>query len=99
MKIDSTLLQKLAHLARIEISSEKEAELIKDMEQIINWVEKLDELETSSVEPLMHMSSEINVFREDKVEADLSKEEALKNAPERHKDFFVVPKVLDKKNG
>lgn len=99
MKIDNKLLQKLAHLARIEISAEKETDLIKDMEQIINWVEKLDELDTSSVEPLMHMTAEKNVFREDEAKGDLTKEEALKNAPARHDDFFVVPKVLDKKNG
>jgi aspartyl-tRNA(Asn)/glutamyl-tRNA(Gln) amidotransferase subunit C len=99
MKIDSEHLQKLAHLARIEIEPKMEADLVKDMQQIISWVEKLDELDTDGVEPLMHMSYEKNIFRQDEVVRDISKEEALKNAPERNGDFFSVPKVLHKKNG
>jgi aspartyl-tRNA(Asn)/glutamyl-tRNA(Gln) amidotransferase subunit C len=98
MKIDSDDLQKLAHLARIEISPDAEADLVKDMEQIVSWVEKLDQLDTESVEPLMHMSMEQNAFREDVVSEDITKDQALKNAPERNGDFLSVPKVL-KKNG
>lgn len=97
MKIDRDHLQKLAHLARIEISPDMEEGLIQDMEQIISWVEKLDELDTENTEPLMHMSFESNAFREDEVQPDITREQALKNAPSRHNDFFSVPKVLDKK--
>lgn len=99
MKIDKEHIRKLAHLARLEISPSMEDDLIKDMEQIISWVEKLDELDTEGVEPLMHMTLEQNAFREDEVAVDIQKEEALKNAPDRKEDYFRVPKVLNKKNG
>jgi aspartyl-tRNA(Asn)/glutamyl-tRNA(Gln) amidotransferase subunit C len=99
MKITKELLHKMAHLARIEIDPSKEDELMKDMEQIISWVEKLEELDTENVEPLMHMSFEENTYREDALKEDIAKEEALKNAPDRVDDFFAVPKVLNKSNG
>ena len=99
MKITKELLRKIAHLARIEIDPTKEEALMQDMEQIISWVEKLEELDTENVEPLMHMSFEENTYREDKIRADINKEEALKNAPDRIDNFFAVPKVLNKSNG
>jgi aspartyl-tRNA(Asn)/glutamyl-tRNA(Gln) amidotransferase subunit C len=99
MKIDKEHLQKLAHLARIKVNPEMEDDLINDMEQIISWVDKLDELDTKGVAPLMHMTVEKNAFRADVAQEDISKEQALKNAPSRQNDFFSVPKVLDKKNG
>jgi aspartyl-tRNA(Asn)/glutamyl-tRNA(Gln) amidotransferase subunit C len=97
MKITKETLQKLAHLSRVEIDPKKADGLLKDMEQIITWVEKLDELDTAEVEPLMHMSYELNALRSDIVQQDISKEQALKNAPDREGDFFGVPKVLNKK--
>lgn len=96
MKITKELLHKIAHLARIEIDPTKEEALMEDLEQIISWVQKLEELDTDKVEPLMHMSFEENTYREDQVKSDISKEAALKNAPDRIEDFFAVPKVLNK---
>lgn len=95
MKIDSYTIKKLAHLARIEISPSQEKGLIKDMEQILSWVEKLNELDTTGVEPLTNMSLEENIFRSDKPENKLTKQEVLKNAPDHDGDFFKVPRVLD----
>ena len=96
MKITRELLHKIAHLARIEIDPAREKELMQDMEQIISWVQKLEELDTKDVEPLMHMSFETNTYRQDEVKTDINKEQALKNAPDRVGDFFAVPKVLNK---
>ena len=94
MKVDKHTLNKIAHLARLEIRKEEEESLIKDMSDIISWVEKLNEVDTENVEPLTTMSHEINSFREDKVKGHLDHEKALSNAPKRDADFFRVPKVL-----
>jgi aspartyl-tRNA(Asn)/glutamyl-tRNA(Gln) amidotransferase subunit C len=96
MKIDRDTLNKLAHLARIEIESEDEAQLIKDMEQIVSWVEKLNELDVQDIEPLTHMSFEKNVAREDVSKNTLTREEALSNAPDHDESHYLVPKVLKK---
>ena len=95
MKIDHLTLQKFAHLARIEIDPSKEKEYIKDLEEILTWVEKLNELDTEGIEPLTNMSFEMNAFREDKVGDTLSRERALKHAPKKDQNYFRVPKVLE----
>ncbi|MEQ9303100.1 MAG: Asp-tRNA(Asn)/Glu-tRNA(Gln) amidotransferase subunit GatC [Marinoscillum sp.] len=95
MKIDKATLQKIAHLARIEIDPAKEESYIKDLEEILTWVEKLNELNTDGVEPLTNMSFEINAFRSDEQSNTISHERALKNAPKKDSDYFRVPKVLE----
>jgi aspartyl-tRNA(Asn)/glutamyl-tRNA(Gln) amidotransferase subunit C len=65
------------------------------MTAIVNWVEKLKEVNTDGVEPLTTMSYEVNVLREDEVKEHLSHERALKNAPKKDSDYFRVPKVLE----
>lgn len=94
MKIDKETLHKLAHLARIEIDPEKEEMLLKDLEQILEWMEKLKEVDTSDIKDVPHMSSEINTFREDVAANKLTRDQALKNAPDHNGEFFKVPKVL-----
>ncbi|MEQ8470566.1 MAG: Asp-tRNA(Asn)/Glu-tRNA(Gln) amidotransferase subunit GatC [Marinoscillum sp.] len=95
MKIDKETLQKIAHLARIEIDPEKEESYIKDLEEVLTWVEKLNELDTEGVDPLTNMSFEINAFRVDEKSNTISHERALKNAPKKDADYFRVPKVLE----
>lgn len=95
MKIDKETLHKMAHLARLEIDPSKEAGYIKDLEEILTWVEKLNELDTEGVEPLTNMSFEINAFREDKEGNPLSHERALRHAPKKDDDYFRVPKVME----
>ena len=95
MNIDKETLQKIAHLARLELDSSKEDRLKADMEEILSWVEKLNELDTEGIEPLTNMSFEVNAFREDKVVEPLSQERGLYNAPDRQGDYFKVPKVLE----
>ncbi len=95
MKIDKSTLSKLAHLARIEIPEGEEESLLKDLEEIVTWIEKLDELDTSQTSSMLHMSAEKSVFREDVAQNILSTNDALKNAPDKIDPFFKVPKVLD----
>ena len=94
MEINRETLHKLAHLARLNFSSESEKEMLRGLNDMINWVEKLHEVDTEGVEPLTNMSQEINSWREDEVKADISREQALKNAPKNDGEFFKVPKVL-----
>ncbi|MEL7002693.1 MAG: Asp-tRNA(Asn)/Glu-tRNA(Gln) amidotransferase subunit GatC [Bacteroidota bacterium] len=95
MKIDKELLNKIAHLARLEFDEESAEEMIADMSKILTWVEKLNEVDTDGVEPLTTMSHEINVLREDEVKPHLNHERALENAPKKDADYFRVPKVLE----
>lgn len=95
MKIDKATLEKIAHLARLEINEKDIPKMIEDMDKMVAFVEKLNEVDTEGVEPLTTMSHEINSLREDEVKDQLGKEEVLKNAPKKDEDFFRVPKVLD----
>lgn len=94
MKVDKEKLHKVAHLARLNIKPEEEEQLIKDMGEILEWVDKLSEVDTEGVEPLTHMTQEVNVLRADKAEKTIEREAALKNAPDQDGQFFKVPKVL-----
>lgn len=95
MKIDRPLLDKIAHLARLEFDEKDAEKMIRDMSAIVDWVEQLKEVDTEGVEPLTTMSSEINMLREDVVQEHLSHERALANAPAKDEQFFRVPKVLE----
>ncbi|WP_323757501.1 Asp-tRNA(Asn)/Glu-tRNA(Gln) amidotransferase subunit GatC [Roseivirga sp.] len=94
MQVDKKTLYQVAHLARLNIKPEEEAQLLNDMSEILTWVGKLDELNTEGVEPLTHMTEEVNVFRKDKAEISITQEQALNNAAMKDTQFFKVPKVL-----
>ncbi|MEP0712490.1 Asp-tRNA(Asn)/Glu-tRNA(Gln) amidotransferase subunit GatC [Algoriphagus sp.] len=95
MKIDTNSIKKIAHLARLEFDESSAEKMSSDMTQILDWVEKLNEIDTEHVEPLTTMSSEINDMREDKIGQQLDHESGLKNAPKRDADYFRVPKVME----
>ena len=95
MKIDKEAIKKIAHLARLEFDENGAEKLSKEMSQILDWVEQLNEIDTENVAPLTTMSSEVNDMREDKVGLHLDHEAGLKNAPKRDADYFRVPKVLE----
>ena len=95
MKIDKDTLNKIAHLSRLDINENDTDKILKDMNNIVAFVEKLNEVNTDGVEPLTTMSHEINALREDEVKPHLSHERALKNAPKKDEDYFRVPKVLE----
>jgi aspartyl-tRNA(Asn)/glutamyl-tRNA(Gln) amidotransferase subunit C len=96
MEVNSELVDHIAHLARLHFSEEEKKEIEKDLQRMISFVEKLNEINTTGVEPLQHMSDEINVFREDEIKGSVSREEALQNAPVTDGTFFKVPKVIRK---
>ena len=96
MKINDDLVQHIAHLARLEFQGEDLKAIKGDMQNIISFMDKLSELDTDEVEPLIFMSDEVNVLREDLVEQTVTSEKALKNAPKKDSDYFRIPKVLDK---
>jgi aspartyl-tRNA(Asn)/glutamyl-tRNA(Gln) amidotransferase subunit C len=95
MILDKDTLRKIAHLARLDFHEKDEEKMIKDMTEILTWVEKLNELDTDNVQPLTNMSFEVNQVREDAVKEHLSHERGLLNAPKKDSDYFRVPKVLE----
>ena len=96
MIVNDELVDQLAHLARLEIKPEEKESIKKDLQKMIAFIEKLNEIDTTGVEPLLFMSDEINVLREDTVEGSISREKALQNAPLKDEEFFKVPKVIRK---
>jgi len=95
MKIDPEALQKIAHLARLEVKPAEEAALLASMEIVLTWMEQLDELDTEGVEPLTHMTDEVNNWREDVAKNALSREDGLSNAPSHDEAYIRVPKVIE----
>ena len=98
-QIDETQVRKVAQLARLELSPEEIQAFTGQLEAILEYVNKLNELDTSDVEPLAHCLPVHNRLREDVVQPCLSNDEALANAPERDGEFFKVPKILDDNSG
>ena len=96
MKIDKTLISKLEKLSRLELSEEEQIAIQQDLNEILVMVEKLNELDTSGVEPLIYISTEENVLRADEIKNQLPREQALKNAPQQDGEYFLVPKVMRK---
>jgi len=98
MKINDELVQHIAHLARLEFEGDELNEIKEDMSKIIGFMNKLSELDTEDVEPLIFMTDKVNVLREDKPERTLTSEDALHNAPKKDSDYFRISKVLNKKS-
>ena len=97
MTIDEATVEKIAHLARLELNAGEKQEMIKDMNKILDFMDKLNEIDTTCVEPLVYMTNEVNVFRDDIIKQEITHEEALVNAPKTDGDYFLVPKVIDLK--
>lgn len=95
MKVDEQLVEKLAHLARLEFNGEEKQHIMKDLDRILGFVEQLQAVNTDGVEPLIYLSDERNVMRADEVKTSISKQEALKNAAKKDSDYFRVPKVIE----
>lgn len=96
MKINLETIDKIAHLARLEVKEEDKQGLLDDMNNILTFMDKLNEVDTSWVEPLVYMTDEVNVLREDEVKQEISRAEALQNAPKQDGKFFRVAKVINK---
>lgn len=94
MKVDADALRKIAHLARLTVHPDEEADLLNSLNGVLDWMEQLNEVDTTGVEPLTHLSPEVNVLRTDVVGQHLPREAALANAPQHTSEFFEVPKVI-----
>jgi aspartyl-tRNA(Asn)/glutamyl-tRNA(Gln) amidotransferase subunit C len=96
MEVNDLLIDNLAKLSHLSFSEQERKEIRADLQEMISFIEKLKEVNTDGVAPLLHMSSNVNMLREDVVQGSVSREEALKNAPETDGTFFKVPKVIRK---
>ncbi len=98
-RIDQSEVKKVAKLARLELTETELEEFTSQLSAILDYVAKMNELDTENVEPLAHCLPISNVFRQDVVKPSLGTEKALANAPERDNEFFKVPKILDDTSG
>jgi len=97
MQIDKDTVAKIAHLARLEVNEQETENMVTDMTKILDFMAKLNEVDTSSVEPLIYMTNEVNSLRDDVVKQEITHEEALSNAPEQDGKHFLVAKVIERK--
>tara|TARA_B110000438_G_scaffold62462_1_gene62876 strand:- start:4523 stop:4813 length:291 start_codon:yes stop_codon:yes gene_type:complete len=96
MKIDNKLISDLSQLAKLDFDEKSSLNMQEDLKKIIGFIEKLSEINTDTVEPLIYLSEELNVLRDDDEVKNLSQERALQNAPIKDSDYILVPKVLKK---
>ncbi len=94
MEITDEMVKTLADLSRLTFNSQEKEEIKKDLQRMISFVEKLNEVDTSNVEPLLHMTDAVDIYREDVVQGSMRKEDAFKNAPSADNNYFKVPKVI-----
>ena len=97
MEITKEAVEKVAKLARLEISEAEKAAFVKQLSQILTHVEKLREYDTAGVEPTAAVLGQVNVFRDDVVRPSLPVDQALANAPARDGDGFAVPKIIEER--
>lgn len=95
MSVSKEDVHYIADLARLRFSEEEEEEMAQQLSRVLGYMEKLNELDTEDVQPMSHVLDITNAFREDKVEQRITREEALKNAPDADQAYFRVPKVID----
>jgi len=98
MKIDKNLILKLEDLSRLKLSDEERESMVSNLSDMLKLVEKLKELPTDDVEPLIYVNSETNIWRNDETETLITADMAVKNAPEAHNNFFSVPRVINLDN-
>lgn len=96
MEITDSVFEQLANLSRLSFSEEEKLHIKSDLQRMVSFIEKLDEVDIADVPPLLFMSNAVNVWREDEVRGSVSNSEALQNAPQHDEAFFQVPKVIKK---
>ena len=96
MEVNNKLIQDLSRLAKLKFDEQAAEKMKGDLDKIIGFVNKLSEIDTEGVEPLIYLSEEVNVLRVDEIKHEISQENALKNAPQKDSDYFKVPTVLRK---
>jgi aspartyl-tRNA(Asn)/glutamyl-tRNA(Gln) amidotransferase subunit C len=96
IKVDDQLIADLSRLAKLKFDEESSERMKSDLKTILGFVDRLSEVDTEGVEPLIYMSEEVNTLREDNIANEVSQKNALKNAPQKDSDYFKVPTVLKK---
>lgn len=96
MEISNQTIDKLANLAQLQFSEKERADIKVDLEKMVEFIEQLQKVDTTNVEPLIHISDAVNVLRTDEIKGSVTVDEALKNAPIKDDQFFTVPKVIKK---
>ena len=96
MEINNKLIQDIAKLSKLKFDDSSNEKMKEDFKKILAFVDKLNEIDTEGVDPLIYLSDEENVLRSDAVSKYTSQEDALKNAPQKDSDYFKVPTVLKK---
>lgn len=97
MNIDNELITKLAKLSKLEFTEAEMPKIKEDLSKMLGFVEKLNELNTEGVEPLIYLTHGSQSLRDDEATETISQEAALTNAPQKDSDFFKVPRFLNKK--
>ena len=95
MKLSAQEIEHVAHLARLEITPKEKEKFTAQLNDILGYIDKLNELDTQGVEPMSHAIAVTNAFREDKVLDSIGTEKTLTNAPDARGEFFRVPKIID----
>ena len=95
MDIDKKLVKKIATLSRMKIEENEVEKFSNELSKIINWVEKLNEVDTKNITPITNQSDIKIPFRKDKINDGKIEDKILKNAPEKKAGYFVVPKVVE----
>ena len=96
MEINLATIDKLSALSKLEFDQQEKINLQVELQKMLDFVEKLNEVDTEGIEPLMHISNQYDVLRNDEVSGDFSVNEALINAKNKNEQFFLVPKVINK---
>ncbi len=96
MEVNDEMVDKLASLAKLQFAAEEKEQIKADLRNMIGFIQKMDELNTDDVEPLLHITKNVNVLRADDINGSITNEEALKNAESSAAPYFTVPKVIRK---
>ncbi|MCA9778646.1 MAG: Asp-tRNA(Asn)/Glu-tRNA(Gln) amidotransferase subunit GatC [Candidatus Eremiobacteraeota bacterium] len=98
-KITQNDVEYVAGLAQLDLDDAAKSRLVQEMSDILSYMDKLNELDTDGVEPMMHAMALTNIFREDEVKPSMPRELALRGAPMHDTEYFMVPKILDAEGG
>ena len=96
MNIDMATVERVASLAKLSFTEEEKIKMKDELNKIVAFFDKLNKIDTEGVEPLIFINEETNAFREDNAFTEITKEDALKNAPQKNSDYFKVPKFLER---
>ena len=96
IKVNDNLIENLSKLAKLKFDEDSSKKIKKELKTVIGFIDSISKVDTSGVEPLVYMSEEVNILRNDKITNIISQKDALKNAPLKDSDYFKVPTVLKK---